>query len=507
MGVREDGITLVNDSGGGGVAVDATIVAPLPLSVDVVSPKGQEASADSIPVVIASDQSPVPIQTLLPLDVTIIGPDPLPVELSGPVNQGEPNADVADAWPIKVTDGTDTASVGGSNQFNVDAKALVVAGYDAIQGRIHPIPVFDSVITPPTNNSRAVITELRSTTVANQTLESSVGKANLVVTGGTDNAASPSYQRHVFGDGNTLFDNPFNTYGLQVRQLGQSFATSGIIEIVGQRFTISSRYVVKTAAIFVLTNTGFLGTIRPVVSIDNGVNWAFTNAFNIETGAFASSFIDAAANGAYAIPFGAGATDYGFEVTVRTAGHIACRVSANSQGLSSLFAAATIIGAVDVSDSEVSLTELPAPAALADNTPNPTISQIATFPHVFDGSTWDMARGNALNGLLVNLGTNNDVKPTALVVEPEESEDYTLGDSEALTQTIQGFLRILSGALVSDVPKSYIEGDVKPLSINAEGRLRVATVDALRLSREDFMPVNINFTGGMYSYTGGLYGS
>lgn len=33
----------------------------------------------------------------------------------------------------------------------------------------------------------------------------------------------------------------------------------------------------------------------------------------------------------------------------------------------------------------------------------------ATFGYQFDGSTWDRVRGDATNGLLVNLGTNNDV--------------------------------------------------------------------------------------------------
>lgn len=36
----------------------------------------------------------------------------------------------------------------------------------------------------------------------------------------------------------------------------------------------------------------------------------------------------------------------------------------------------------------------------------------ATFPYYYDGSTWDRTRGDATNGLLVNLGTNNDVVTT-----------------------------------------------------------------------------------------------
>ena len=58
-------------------------------------------------------------------------------------------------------------------------------------------------------------------------------------------------------------------------------------------------------------------------------------------------------------------------------------------------------------------TELVAVAVLGDNTVNPTISGLAAYPHWFDGATWDRALGNSTDGLLVNLGTNNDVTVTS----------------------------------------------------------------------------------------------
>lgn len=39
----------------------------------------------------------------------------------------------------------------------------------------------------------------------------------------------------------------------------------------------------------------------------------------------------------------------------------------------------------------------------------------AGFNYVYDGTTWDRARGDATNGLLVNLGSNNDVTVTGTV--------------------------------------------------------------------------------------------
>ena len=53
--------------------------------------------------------------------------------------------------------------------------------------------------------------------------------------------------------------------------------------------------------------------------------------------------------------------------------------------------------------------ELPAAAALADNTANPTVPGVGAFGLWWDGATWDRASGTAADGLLVNLGTNNDV--------------------------------------------------------------------------------------------------
>jgi len=54
-------------------------------------------------------------------------------------------------------------------------------------------------------------------------------------------------------------------------------------------------------------------------------------------------------------------------------------------------------------------TELPTAAALADNTATPTVPAVGAFGMMYDGANWDMLRGTSTDGLLVNLGTNNDV--------------------------------------------------------------------------------------------------
>lgn len=70
-------------------------------------------------------------------------------------------------------------------------------------------------------------------------------------------------------------------------------------------------------------------------------------------------------------------------------------------------------GAVPVSGTVTADTELPAAAALADNTANPTVPAVGAFNMVYDGSTWDRAPGTSADGMLVNLGANNDVTVTS----------------------------------------------------------------------------------------------
>ena len=65
-------------------------------------------------------------------------------------------------------------------------------------------------------------------------------------------------------------------------------------------------------------------------------------------------------------------------------------------------------------------TELPDAALLADDTGTPTAPAVGSFGMVFDGSTWDLMRGTSADGVLVNLGTNNDVTVTGTVTADTE---------------------------------------------------------------------------------------
>lgn len=68
----------------------------------------------------------------------------------------------------------------------------------------------------------------------------------------------------------------------------------------------------------------------------------------------------------------------------------------------------TISGTLSTLDAK-----FPTEGQLTDDMAKGSVSQIGAFGMYYDGSTWDMARGDATNGALVNLGANNDVAVTS----------------------------------------------------------------------------------------------
>lgn len=117
----------INDTSviaGAATAANQLIEIALLTSIDSKTPTlGQKTMAGSSPVVIASDQSPIPV-TLSSTSIEI-----------GTVDQGTPNT-VANAWPIKITDGTTIAAVTLANALKVDGSAVTqpISGSVSITG-------------------------------------------------------------------------------------------------------------------------------------------------------------------------------------------------------------------------------------------------------------------------------------------------------------------------------------------------------------------------------------
>lgn len=164
--------------------------------------------------------------------------------------------------------------------------------------------------------------------------------------------------------------------------------------------------------------TGFVGVFSGATFVAMcGYDSELTANFEANAASLPWSLTMSDANGA--IPFGR------FNNGVSTLGWS----SGSLSGSVSIVGTVTVTGTVD--------TELPAAALLADNTATPTVPAVGSFNMVYDGATWDFARGTAADGALVNLGTNNDVTVTGTVDITELPAAAALTDNFANPTTTQ----------------------------------------------------------------------
>ncbi len=122
----------------------------------------------------------------------------------------------------------------------------------------------------------------------------------------------------------------------------------------------------------------------------------------------------------------------------------------------------TIDGAVD--------TELPAAAALADNTANPTAPAVGAFPHLWDGAAWDRMPGNSASGVLVQGAVT--VSGTVSVTEPVSVDDnggsLTIDNAElvAIAASVDGVEASLT-TLIGHV--DGVEGQLTTITGHVDG--------------------------------------
>lgn len=159
----------------------------------------------------------------------------------------------------------------------------------------------------------------------------------------------------------------------------------------------------------------------------------------------------------------------------------------------------TIDGTVGVSGTVTVDSELPAAAALADNAANPTAPAVGAFNMVYDGAAWDRAPGTTADGLLVNLGANNDVTVTGTVTvgshavtnagtfAVQESgaaltalqliDNLVLAEDAAHVTADPG-VQVLAVRKATPANVSGTDGDYEPLQVSAGRLWASATIDA-----------------------------
>lgn len=111
--------------------------------------------------------------------------------------------------------------------------------------------------------------------------------------------------------------------------------------------------------------------------------------------------------------------------------------------------------------------ELPAAAALADNTANPTVPGVGAFLMAFDGTNWDRAKGDSTDGLLVNLGANNDVSITGSVdTELPAAASLTDDFANPTAPAVGAFGMLWDGATWDRMPGNSADGVLVNLGTN-----------------------------------------
>jgi len=135
------------------------------------------------------------------------------------------------------------------------------------------------------------------------------------------------------------------------------------------------------------------------------------------------------------------------------------KITACNTGAVVVSSSALPSGAATAANQTTLIARLPAVATAADNVTNPSISKIGSYLFGFDGTTWDRLRGDSTNGLLVNLGANNDVTLATL-------PDTSGGDLAAINSALSGTLTI-AGTVTQSTHDN----------LNANANLQVADTD------------------------------
>ena len=96
---------------------------------------------------------------------------------------------------------------------------------------------------------------------------------------------------------------------------------------------------------------------------------------------------------------------------------------------------------------------------------------VRTFGHWFDGSTWDRARGDSTDGLLVNLGANNDVTVTGTITANQGtagSAEWLVGGGIASGATDSGN-PVKIGGIYNSTKPTFIDGQRGDVQITSRG--------------------------------------
>lgn len=158
-----------------------------------------------------------------------------------------------------------------------------------------------------------------------------------------------------------------------------------------------------------------------------------------------------------------------------------------------LGAGSAVVGIARLQDAggdEISVAAFPG----ADDAALPNTLAVAAFPLMFDGTAWDRLRGDATNGLLVNLGSNNDITLAtlpdtaagdlaALVVDAAAIEallttiDGVLDTIKVDTEAIETAVEAIQAAQLADGHNVTIDNSTGAAAVNIQDGGNTITID------------------------------
>lgn len=165
-----------------------------------------------------------------------------------------------------------------------------------------------------------------------------------------------------------------------------------------------------------------------------------------------------------------------------------------TQPVSGTFWQATqpISGNVGITGTPAVDTELPAAAALADATVNPSAPAVGSFVHSYNGATWDRARGDTTNGLDVDVTRVGGTVATQDTIDTASGTITTQNLVPAGAATASSAVEItLTGASTIAIQVTGVYTGALSLQVTADGStwVTLAGVPLLNLNTGGYLAV------------------
>jgi hypothetical protein len=301
------------------------------------NPNGQATSANSEPVVIASDQSAIPVTG--PLTDTQLRNTAVPVSLASVPSHAVTLASTTITGTVAVTD--------NAGSITVDAPVGTPAFVRLSDGAaaITTLPVsLASVPSHAVTNAGTFAVQVTSapTTAVTGTFWQATQPVSLasVPSHAVTNAGTFAVQAAQSGTWTVQPGNTANTTPWLVKT-NESLGTATALGALNAEITQALNGNLGGAATVTATSTPTGIVLTPYASYDGGTNWTVTQFFNSAIGDVVDTLTSFTIGAAYSISAGDGATHVKVRATSWTSGSVTIRISStNSQGLVNLKATA-----------------------------------------------------------------------------------------------------------------------------------------------------------------------